>query len=115
MVRTFKILVLFCDEADQGKWSPQENKKLRTERNVKKKEMIGSTKRQSMSGLPESSCLEDTFTSRSAVTISGYLAQRPVMTFTTLFVTLAPPMIAKVDVLEQGTIPLDRRRIAPIY
>ena len=68
-----------------------------------------------MSGLPESSCLEDAFTSGSAVTIRGYLAQRPVMTFTTLFVTLAPPVIAKVDVLDQGTPPLDRRRIAYIY
>ena len=53
-----------------------------------------------MSGLFNSSYLENAFTSGSAVTISGYIAQRPVMTFRTLFVTLAPPVIAKVDVLE---------------
>ena len=81
----------------------------------KEEGMIGSIKRQSMSGLLKSSCLGDAFTSGSAVIISGYLVQRLVVTFTTLFVTLAQPVIAKVDVLEQGTPPLDRRRIAYIY
>ena len=53
-----------------------------------------------MSGLFNSSYLENAFTSGSAVTISGYIAQRPVMTFITLFITLTPPAIAKFDVLE---------------
>ena len=115
---SFKHSRFMCcyDGANQGKWSTQEFKRLRTEMNARKGEgMVGSTKRQSMSGLPKSSCWEDAFTSGSALTISEYLAQRPVITFTTLIVILAPPVIAKVNVLEQGTPPLDRRRIAYIH
>ena len=55
-----------------------------------------------MSGLLNLSFLEKAFTSGSVVTISGYIAQRPVMTFTALFITPTPPTIARFDFLKQS-------------